>query len=142
MAKIDEKSTAVQSHLTIMQSIIQRMAANSNSCKTACITLVSAILVIIADKNKPDFAWIALIPSSLFFVLDAYYLGLEKSFRECYNNFIEKLHNSEITTNDLFVVSPQGNRFCATLYALSSFSIWPFYVALIVMVYISYRFIF
>lgn len=48
-----ENSQAIQTHLEITQSVIQRMAVNSASCKTWCITLVSAILVIVADKGKP-----------------------------------------------------------------------------------------
>jgi len=42
---------------------------------------VSAVLVIVADKGKPDFAWIALLPFILFLSLDVYYLTLEIAFR-------------------------------------------------------------
>lgn len=83
-----EDSQAVQAHLGIMQDVIQRMASNSASCKTWCITLVSAILVVVADKGKPEYAWLALIPTVLFFALDAYYLALEKMFRLSYNNLL------------------------------------------------------
>ena len=48
-----EESPAIQAHLGIAQSVIQRMAANSASCKAWCIGLVSAILVVVADKNSP-----------------------------------------------------------------------------------------
>lgn len=113
-----ENSQAVQAHLGIMQSIIQRMASNSASCKAWCITLVSAILVIVADKGKPDYAYIAVIPTILFLILDAYYLALEKSFRKSYNGFIEKLHNSSLISSDFYVVSPEGSLlkafFCFT----------------------------
>ena|SRR3989338_243886 len=66
--RFKENSQAVQSHLTILQAVIQRMANNSSSSKAWCITLVSAILVIVADKGKPQYAWIAVIRrcSSLF----------------------------------------------------------------------------
>jgi len=47
-----ENPQVVQSHLTILQAVIQRMASNSASSKTWCVTLVSAILVIVADKGK------------------------------------------------------------------------------------------
>ena len=72
---LTEESASVQSHLQIMQNIIQRMATNSTSCKAWCITIVSAILVLIADKSKPELAWLALLPSFLFLSLDAYYLA-------------------------------------------------------------------
>lgn len=134
-AEFKENSQAVQSHLTILQSVIQRMANNSASSKAWCITLVSAILVIVADKGKPQYAWIAVIPTLLFLILDAYYLGLELGFRNAYNAFIKKLHSEALSANDLFVVVPQGNQL--TLFALSlfSFSVWPFYLTLLAMIY-------
>lgn len=64
--KSDINSQAVQSHLSITQSVIQRMATNSSSCKAWCITVVSAILVIVADKGKSQYAYIAIIPNILF----------------------------------------------------------------------------
>ncbi len=130
-----ENSQAVQSHLTILQAVIQRMAMNSSSSKTWCITLVSAILVVVAEKGKPQFAWLALIPTLLFFILDAYYLGLERGFRNAYNNFIKKWHEQTLRPDDLFVVVPQGGTFWLFLAALRSFSVWPFYVTLAGMIY-------
>ena len=79
--QIKENSQSVQSHLSILQNVIQRMASNSSSSKAQCITLVSAILVIVADKGKPHIALISIIPILLFFVLDTYYLALENGFR-------------------------------------------------------------
>lgn len=132
-----ENSQAVQAHLEITQSVIQRMASNSASCKAWCITLVSAMLVIVADKGKPQHALIAIIPNILFLVLDSYYLALEKMFRQSYNDFIEKLHNSKIDTSDLYAVSPSGSLFRTFFASLSSFSIWPFYLTLFVMIWLA-----
>jgi hypothetical protein len=41
------ESPAVHSYLGILQNVIGRMAADSGSCKTWCITLVSAIIVVV-----------------------------------------------------------------------------------------------
>lgn len=131
-----ENSQAVQAHLSITQSVIQRMAANSASCKAWCITLVSAILVIVADKGKPQFAFIAIIPTLLFLVLDTYYLALERMFRQSYNKFIKKLHRSEIIASDLYAVIPSGNQMIYFFKSLSSFSIWPFYLTLVGMIFV------
>jgi hypothetical protein len=68
---LSEESASVQAHLQILQSVIQRMASNSTSCKEWCITIVSAILVLIADKGKPELVWLALFPTFLFLALDA-----------------------------------------------------------------------
>jgi hypothetical protein len=132
-----ENHQTVQVHLNIIQSIIQRMATNSSSSKAWCITLVSAILVIVADKGKPQYAWIAVIPTSLFLILDAYYLALEKGFRNSYNDFIKKLYNNTITSTDLYAVSPKGKIFKLFIKSFFSFSIWPFYLTLLVMIYVA-----
>jgi len=136
-SKIGGESLAVQAHLTITQSVVQRMASNSASCKAWCITLVSAILVIVADKGKPDYALLALIPTFLFLALDAYYLALERGFRESYNSFIQKLHGGQMEATDVFYITPKGPLIRKMGGALLSFSIWPFYTTLGVMVWLA-----
>lgn len=136
-AVLSEASPSVQAHLQIMQSVINRMATNSASCKAWCITLVSAILVIVADKAKPNFAYIALLPTFLFLALDAYYLALEKSFRASYNDFVRKVHAGQAVPDDLFAVQPKGSESAHQIAALASFSIWGFYGMLAVLLEIA-----
>lgn len=132
-----ENSEAVQAHLSITQSVIQRMASNSSSCKAWCITLVSAILVVIADKGKPQLALLPVIPTVLFLALDCYYLALEKLFRNSYNDFINKLHKREVTPHDLYAVVPAGSLPKTMFSCLRSFSIWPFYLTLLAMIWVA-----
>lgn len=144
MSTLNTESPSVQSYLTILQSVINRMASNSASCKTWCITLVSAILVVVADKTKPEYALIAIIPILLFFFLDAYYLGLERGFRDSYNEFIKKLHSGSAEVEDTFIVSPGGGT-ChilgLTFNALYSISVWPFYGVLAIMVQVAKKWV-
>lgn len=135
--KITESSPSVQIHLSILQGVIERMASNSTSSKTWCITVVSAILVVVADKGKPDYALLAFIPTVLFLALDSYYLALEKGFRKSYNKFVEKVHSSELTPKDLYSVSPSGNSKALLVEALKSFSVWGFYIVLAVLIWLS-----
>ncbi|OOF00455.1 hypothetical protein BZG77_00390 [Salinivibrio sp. IB643] len=123
--------------MQIMQGVINRMAANSTASKTWCITIVSAILVLVADKSKPEYAFIALLPILLFLALDSYYLALEKAFRDSYNEFIGKLHEQRICSEDLYSVVAKGNMTNHQIAALKSFSVWGFYVCLGVMVYLA-----
>lgn len=134
---LNESSPSIQTHLGILQSVIQRMASNSASSKAWCITLVSAILVIIADKRRPELALIALIPTILFSALDIYYLALEKGFRNRYDDFITRLHKGQLTTDDLFSVSPLGNLSELQLKAAGSFSVWGFYLSLVLMIIVT-----
>lgn len=137
--KVDFESPSVNSYLTILQDVISRMAANSASCKTWCVTLVSAVIVIIADKGKPDYVWISAVPIVLFLVLDSYYLSLERQFRAVYNEFIRKLHFDSATVDDVFYVAPQSGAVATSASiakAFGSISIWPFYALLALMLVI------
>ncbi len=144
MSEINFESSAVQNYLSILQGVINRMASNSAGCKTWCITLVSAIIVIIAGKSNYFYIWAALVPILLFFFLDAYYLGLEQRFRDSYNIFIKKLHTGDARIEDIFIINP-GKGVCstitATIKAMFSLSVIPFYILLVLMLYIVYSFI-
>lgn len=132
--QIDPEAASIQTHLGIIQNVIQRMSTNSTNCKAWCVTLVAAVLVIIADKGKPDYAWIALLPTVVFLALDAYYLALEKGFRNSYNQFVSKLRAGSLTEQDLYSVMPVGNMSKLQLEAAKSFSVWGFYISLGVLI--------
>jgi len=130
-------SEGVQAHLTITQSVIQRMSTNSASCKAWCIGLVSAILVVVVDKTASNLATIALLPTALFFFLDSYYLALEKGFIAGYNKFIDKLHKRKIEAADLYAIKPEGNLITQFVSAALSLSIWPFYLTLLAVILLT-----
>ena len=135
--KISEQSPSVHAHLSILQSVIQRMAANSASCKTWCITIVSAILVLVADKQKPELFWLAMFPIPVFAILDVYYLGLERGFRDSYNAFVSRLHNGRLTLEDLYAVTPSKNVSWLRAESIMSFSILGFYIPLALLAFIA-----
>ncbi len=144
MDKVNFESGAVQSYLGILQGVITRMASNSAGCKTWCITIVSAIVVIIADKSNPAYVWVSLLPILLFLFLDSYYLGLEQRFRDSYNSFIRKLHTGVAGIEDVFIVDPGRGVWLtlkSTLKAALSLSVWPFYILLLVMLGIVYKYV-
>lgn len=139
MGKIGLDSPSVQSYLSILQDVIGRMGTNSAGCKTWCIALVSAIVVIISDKSNPNLAWATLIPIVLFFFLDAYYLGLERRFRANYDTFIRKLHSGTADMEDIFIITLEqglGKTLEATFKACISISVWVFYGFLLIMLII------
>ena len=49
---------------------------------------------------------IALAPTVLFLVLDAYYLSLEGAFRKSYDVFVAKVHSGQASTSDLYTIAP------------------------------------
>lgn len=131
-------SPSVQTHLNIMQGVIQRMAENSRACKFWCVTIVSATLVLVARTERPEYALIALVPAVLFLILDAYYLALERRFRSSYAKFLDELHRSKLAPSDLFHVQPSDGAFSTFARSLRSFSVWLFYSALLVMVLLAW----
>ena len=124
---IDHESSAVQKHLEIMQGVITRMAENSRSCKVWCVTLVAAVLVLVARTGEPQHALIAVVPTVLFLILDTYYLALERAFIGSYNGFVEKLHVGNLAVTDVYKIAPTGSIPKLFFDCLRSFSIWPFY---------------
>ena len=124
---LDHESPAVQKHLEITQGVINRMTDNSRSCKVWCVTLVAAILVLVARTGEPKHSLIALVPTLLFLFLDAYYLALERAFRDSYNGFVNNLHHSAVTLRDVYTVSPASMGLLLVGRCLGSVSIWLFY---------------
>ena len=135
MAVLDVDSPSVQSTLSILQGVISRMAANSANAKSWCVALVSAITVVVADKGVASYVWISFVPIILLFLLDSYYLGLERLARQQYNDFVRKLHAGHATVEDLFLVTLGDNRLTlrSARDATISLSIWPFYSLIILM---------
>ncbi len=127
MTSLNHEDSAVQAHLTILQNVINRMAGNSAACKTWCVTMVSAIFVVAADKGNPALVPIALGPIIILGGLDAYYLGLERAFRATYNKFIKKLHTGTASPEDLFSVIPNGKLLAHFASSLASWAVWPVY---------------
>lgn len=123
-------SSGAQHYLTILQGVITRMAANCTGCKNWCVTLVSAIVIVMVDKQHPEYLWIACLPLILFTGLDAYYLALERRYRNLYSDFVAKLHTGTARPHDVYNLQfdPEpGTPGAGTCQALKSTSIWPFY---------------
>ena len=132
-------SEAVRAHLNILQDVIRRMAGNSASCKNWCVVLVAAMLVLVARTDTPAYALLALLPTLLFCILDAYYLALEQAFRRSYNDFVRKLHRGEVALTDLYRVVPTGPIPRQMMVSLRSTAVWPFYGMLAVAILLVWK---
>ncbi|WP_314960524.1 hypothetical protein [Hoylesella nanceiensis] len=131
-------NSAVQDHISMHQDIINRMAGNSANSKNWTITLVAAMLVLLVDKNMqiPN-AWICLIPIGLFYLLDCYYLGLERMCIASQNEFLKKVKNGNDYIDSLYKVEDLKDNYkqlCNTIKAMKSFSTTPFYLIVAIVV--------
>ena len=139
---IDAQQEAVHKHLDIMQGVISRMAENSRSCKVWCVTLVAATLVLVARTGEADHALIALAPAALLYWLDAYYLMLERRFRNSYDDFVDKVHTGPVSFLALYKVTGAGSMVRTMLWAMfRSASVLPFYVTVVVTVLLAWQLI-
>lgn len=75
-------------HLQFIQNVIDRMNRNSFQLKELSITIVSALLALYASSNNCRYVLVAIIPTIIFALLDAYYLLQERKFRCLYNDVI------------------------------------------------------
>src|ERR1700730_5201974 len=57
---------AVTTHISMLQGIINRLANNSGSCKTWCLTVVSALLSLAGATHLPAIVTFALVPVVIF----------------------------------------------------------------------------
>ncbi len=131
-------SSAIQTHLNIMQDVIRRMAENSRSCKVWCVTLVSATLVLVTRTENPNHALIALVPALLFYILDAYYLALERSFIKSYDTFVASLHEGSLASSAVYAIKPTGMGWRAVVWCFRSFATLPFYALLTVTIVLAW----
>lgn len=131
---------SVRHYISLLQENINRMASNCTNCKTWLITIVSALCALqLANDTIRRYLWIALIPTILFLVLDAYYLGQEKRFRDIEANFVGKIKSGEDVMPELytFMLARKG-KCCYFWKGLLSPSTWVMYatVAMIIMLII------
>jgi hypothetical protein len=80
---MDDKELQIK-YLEMIQAVISRMGANGFAVKGWATALVTVILAFLAKDANPEYAWIAFFPIMVFWSLDAYFLSLERAFRELY----------------------------------------------------------
>ena len=124
---LDFGTPAAQSHLEMLQGVIQRMAENSRACKLWSITALSAILFLAARTGVPWHALIALVPLLLFFLLDVYYLSLERRFRDSYEGMLRKLRNGSYGPGDVYQIAPADFSIGILMRCLRSPSVYLYY---------------
>ena len=79
----------------MIENIIERMAKNSFQLKAWTMALVAVIGGLAAKGTEKRFILIAFVPIICFWILDTYYLRLERQYRFLYR-FITDKKDSEI----------------------------------------------
>ena len=123
-------SPAVTAHINLLQGIINRLAGNSSSCKTWCITLVAALLSLSGATHQPAIVTVALVPVVVFGFMDTMYLAQERAYRKLYGQILDLIHSRRYTLENTFYARAPL-EFSASVAVLKSWAIFPVYGGLI-----------
>lgn len=84
-----------QSHLEMIQGVINRLSTNSFLLKGWSVVLVSALFALSASDSRVAFVFLAYIPAIVFWGLDGFFLRQEKLYRNLYNH-VRMIKDDEI----------------------------------------------
>ena len=77
-------------HLEMIEGIIERMGNNSFQLKGWAVTLVSVIGALSAQGSDKRFFLLSFLPLIAFWLLDSYYLQMERKYKVLYMNISDK----------------------------------------------------
>lgn len=129
MAKINDTGENKRKHLEIIQTVINRMASNSFLFKGWSITIIAGISAFATKESNGLLMIVPIVATLLFWGVDAYYLMLERAFRNIYDE-VRRKKESEID----FQLKPSNIGFRAWLEtAVTRPILWLFYLVVLVM---------
>jgi hypothetical protein len=111
-------------HLEFIQNVITRMNSNSFLIKGWTITLVSALFALSANDANINYVLISYIVILVFWVLDGFYISIERQYRDLYNDVAQKTEE-EIDFSMNTSIYKRGNR--TWWNGIFSKTLWPFY---------------
>jgi hypothetical protein len=120
-------------YLQTLQQVIARMHSASQTSKQVCVGVVTALIAFAATTKSPLTALIALVPIVVLWFLDCFYLSIERDLVSRYSGYVSSLHqgNADYETHRIEFNNRWWWRPVRTAAAALSFSIWPFYLALL-----------
>jgi hypothetical protein len=130
-------NAAVTAHINLLQGIINRLANNSASCKTWCLTLVGALVSLAGATHVPGIVTFALVAVVIFGFMDAMYLGQERAYRDLYGSTVRAIRDKSYDLGNVYEARAPLS-FCRVLSAFTSWSIYPVYLGLIAAYFVAY----
>lgn len=115
-------------HLNMIQGVISRMSGFSASAKNFCITVMAALVAVAFQKPIPELIWAGIAVPIFFLLMDAYYLALEKRYRDLY----ERTASAELTAAGNMSLKASRLTLRRFLESLLSLSVAGVYAVLLV----------
>ncbi len=147
MEKFNFEKEDCRHYIDLLQTNINRMAANSANCKTWLTGIIAASIVLAVKYAPEKLNLIFLVNIAfvlLFYFLDSFYLGLEKRFILLEKKFIGLLKSNMDFDKDIYVLSPRnmGSDLKYIWKGMKSLSTLPFYLVLLfILIALYYSFI-
>jgi hypothetical protein len=136
----DEKFTHEDKikHLEFIQDAIARMNSNSFQMRAWMLLLVTALLGSFANTGKREFVLLALFPTIVFWILDTYFLQLERKFRGVYEDVAGISDNPKAIKPFAMPINLYEGGKYAFWDVFFSKSMFPFYALVIVVLTVVY----
>lgn len=116
-------------HLEFIQLTITRMNANSFLVKGWLVTIVAGIFILSEKDANTKFLWFAPFVSLLFWILDGFYISIERKYRALYDK-VRQINEAQI---DYSMDTTEFERGKASFFrSLCSLTLLLFYPIIIV----------
>ena len=126
-------SQDVRQHLFFIENVITRMNSNAFSMKGWMVALVAALCAIYASNSDKTYDYVFFIIAIpvviIFWCLDAYYLKMERQYRNLY----AKVASQKIDTDFSMDASAFEQSFCKAMRSPSNWPIYSFVLILLVL---------
>ena len=126
-------SQDVRQHLFFIENVITRMNSNAFSMKGWMVALVAALCAIYASNSDKSYDYIFFIIAIpvviIFWCLDAYYLKMERQYRDLY----AKIASQKIETDFSMDATVFEQSFCKAMWSKSNRAIYSFVLVLLVL---------
>ncbi|MDR0926383.1 MAG: hypothetical protein LBO69_01280 [Ignavibacteria bacterium] len=123
-----------EKHLEFIQDVITRMNTNSFQIKAMAVAIFTGICGIYVVNQINCIFLIGIIPTLLFWFLDAYYLQQERKFREVYNKVagLESKLNKDIKDFEMPIKNVEIS-YCKVFWSCSVFSLYLSMIAILIL---------
>ena len=71
-------------HLEFIQNVIDRLSTSAFLFKGWAITIAAGLAAVVSLGTKRDLIVVAIIATALFWLIDAFYLSVERCYRDLY----------------------------------------------------------
>lgn len=133
----DENKDDKIKHLEMVEHVIDRIASNSSKLKEWTMGLVTAICAFAAVGNDKRFLLIAFIPIVCFWILDSFYLSIERKYCKLYQCIVDNEGSVDFSL-DTRKITEKNNcdcpicKICEIANAMFSISTLVFYLPICV----------